>query len=64
MKYAKEVVCCVCEEEKSINEGIHIFSEFLCRECESEIVRTETNTRRYRYFVQKLKRLTTFKSSV
>ncbi|MBM7704938.1 sigma factor G inhibitor Gin [Metabacillus iocasae] len=63
MDYSKEI-CCVCEETKPITEGIHIFSEFLCRECESEIVSTETNTRRYRYFVQKLKRVTAFKSSV
>lgn len=53
---ATEERCIICEENKS--EGIHLINEFICCECEQEIIQTETNEESYRYFVKKLKSIT------
>ncbi|OEH91693.1 sigma factor G inhibitor Gin [Bacillus solimangrovi] len=47
--------CIICEEKKE--RGIHIFSEFICWECEQNIVHTETDENKYRYYVDKLQKI-------
>ncbi|MCD7036621.1 sigma factor G inhibitor Gin [Metabacillus sp. GX 13764] len=49
--------CIVCEEKKP--EGIHLYTSFICHECEAEMVRTKTDEPRYSYFIDKLKRVKT-----
>ncbi|YCA43706.1 sigma factor G inhibitor Gin [Bacillus sp. JZ8] len=51
--------CMVCEEYRE--EGIRILFSFLCRDCEKEIVDTETNEVMYDYYVKKLKQMNTSK---
>lgn len=57
-KAVKQVKSCiVCEENKT--EGIHLYTSFICSECEEEMVGTETNEPKYQYFIDKLKRVNT-----
>lgn len=45
--------CVVCDDKKQ--EGIHLFTQFICKDCEKEIVDTETDDFRYVFFLKKLK---------
>jgi uncharacterized protein YwlG (UPF0340 family) len=47
--------CIICEE--STKDGIRINHEFICADCEKEIIPLSTNTNLYSYFIQKLKKL-------
>ncbi|MCL6633046.1 MAG: sigma factor G inhibitor Gin [Alicyclobacillus herbarius] len=47
--------CIVCDQPREI--GITVFGQFICGECEKEIVSTDTSEPRYQYYVQRLKRL-------
>ncbi|MFY4777204.1 sigma factor G inhibitor Gin [Metabacillus sp. RGM 3146] len=49
--------CIVCEGKKT--EGIHLYTSFICCECEAEMIGTETNEPKYQYFIDKLKRVKT-----
>jgi hypothetical protein len=49
--------CIVCSEEKRI--GIHLYTSFICYECEREMVETETSDPLYKLFVQRLKKVNT-----
>ncbi|MGM0754518.1 MAG: sigma factor G inhibitor Gin [Bacillota bacterium] len=49
--------CIVCHVEKEI--GIHLYTSFICTECEKEMVQTETNDPLYKTFVQRLKKVNT-----
>lgn len=55
------VVCIVCDEEKE--NGIHLFTHFICETCEQNIRLTEPEDELYRYYLQKLKKVTIPKSS-
>ncbi|MGE7219520.1 sigma factor G inhibitor Gin [Priestia koreensis] len=45
----------MCEELRE--EGIHIFSNFICVECEQKMVSTETDDIQYQYFIHQLKNI-------
>lgn len=47
--------CIICGEPKS--EGIRICLQFICEECEAEIVRTDALDVRYPYFISQMKRI-------
>jgi hypothetical protein len=54
---AVEEQCIVCQSEKSV--GIHLYTSFICTECEREMVQTDTNDPVYKLFVQRLKKVNT-----
>jgi len=47
--------CAICEEEK--NDGIRLYTLFICTACEHNIIHTEVREEKYRYYVQKLKNM-------
>ncbi|MCL6585072.1 MAG: sigma factor G inhibitor Gin [Anoxybacillus sp.] len=47
--------CIVCEQPKE--QGIHIYTKFLCIDCEKEIVRTDMIDPKYRFYLQQLKKI-------
>ncbi len=49
--------CIVCHIEKTV--GIHLYTSFICTECEKEMVQTETNDPVYKTFIQRLKKVNT-----
>ncbi|MFC0274240.1 sigma factor G inhibitor Gin [Metabacillus herbersteinensis] len=49
--------CIVCEEEKAL--GIHLYTSFICVECEKSLINTETSDPMYQYFLRKLQRVKT-----
>ncbi|MCM3108765.1 sigma factor G inhibitor Gin [Bacillus velezensis] len=52
-----EETCIVCETKKS--RGIHIYTKFICLECEKKVVSTPISDPNYEFFVRKLKSLHT-----
>lgn len=51
-----EETCVVCEEKKL--KGIHLYTSFICTDCESDLIKTETDDPKYKYFIQQLKKAT------
>ena len=51
----KKHVLCV----KPKSRGIHIYTKFICLECEKKVVSTPTSDPNYEFFVRKLKSLHT-----
>lgn len=49
--------CVICNQLKP--KGIHLYTSFICTECESDLVHTETNDPKYKYFLKQLKKITT-----
>lgn len=47
--------CIICDQKKE--NGIHIYTQFICDECEKEIVSTETSDVRYKYYLTQLKKV-------
>lgn len=47
--------CIICQQRKA--EGIRIFGQFLCRECEQEIVHTDVGDARYAHYIDCMKRI-------
>ncbi|HHY75069.1 MAG TPA: carnitine--CoA ligase [Bacillus bacterium] len=47
--------CVICEQKKE--NGIHIYTQFICNECEQEIISTETNNEKYKYYLNQLKKV-------
>ncbi|SEC36684.1 sigma factor G inhibitor Gin [Paenibacillus sp. GP183] len=45
--------CMICGQNQE--NGIFILSGFLCDDCEMEMVETDAQDERYRYFVQQMK---------
>ncbi len=48
--------CIICEEEKK--QGIFLYTSFICQECETGILQTETSDPIYHYYLDKLKMIT------
>ena len=48
--------CIICENVKY--KGIHLYTEFICMECEKDILQTSTDDPKYKYYVQQLKKIT------
>ncbi|NRD77445.1 sigma factor G inhibitor Gin [Bacillus sp. BRMEA1] len=49
--------CVICEHLKP--RGIHLYTSFICTECETDLIQTDTDDPRYKYFLNKLKKITT-----
>ena len=47
--------CMICCEQKEA--GIRILTQFLCHECEREIVKTDVEDERYDYYISRMKRI-------
>lgn len=47
--------CIICEQEKSL--GIMICSEFLCEDCETEMVRTDVVDAKYPFFIHQMNKI-------
>lgn len=52
---AKTETCIICGQEKE--EGIRIVSQFICEGCEAEMVRTEAEDAKYRFFIGRMKKI-------
>jgi hypothetical protein len=50
-----EQKCIICEQHRQ--DGITICSEFICNNCESEIVNTDVLDARYPYFITQMRRI-------
>lgn len=48
--------CVVCEQKKVA--GIHLYTSFICTECESIMIKTDTSDPKYKYYVEKLRKVT------
>ena len=51
--------CIVCEHVKL--EGIHLFDSFICEECETDVINSETTDENYNFYVKQLKKLISVK---
>lgn len=49
--------CVICEEKKL--RGIHLYTSFICTDCEQDLIHTDTNHPKYKFFLQQLKKVTT-----
>ena len=48
--------CAVCEQIKGM--GIHLYTTFICEECERDMIRTDTNDPKYQYYLKQLRKIT------
>ncbi|GIN88418.1 anti-sigma-G factor Gin [Heyndrickxia sporothermodurans] len=48
--------CIICDQLKK--GGIHLYTSFICSECEKDIVQTDTNDPKYQFYVNQLKMVT------
>ncbi|WCK54609.1 sigma factor G inhibitor Gin [Aneurinibacillus sp. Ricciae_BoGa-3] len=51
----REDHCIVCGRKD--REGIFIFTAFVCRSCEQEMVTTEVNEDKYLYFIKQMRQI-------
>jgi len=56
-KIPNECVCVVCEQMKS--DGIHVYTSFICDECERKIIQTNTEDPNYKFYLHQLKKVRT-----
>lgn len=47
--------CIICERSRT--EGIQICGQFICVDCEAEMVRTDVKDEKYPYFITQMKRI-------
>ncbi|WP_373995079.1 sigma factor G inhibitor Gin [Metabacillus litoralis] len=47
--------CIICDKEKET--GIHLYTSFICVECEKNITNTQTSDPKYQYYLEKLRRV-------
>ncbi|MGM7724501.1 sigma factor G inhibitor Gin [uncultured Metabacillus sp.] len=52
---SKGETCIICDMEK--NAGIHLYTSFICVDCEKEMTRTKPSDPKYSYFLEKLRRI-------
>jgi len=52
-----EETCVICDQLRP--KGIHLCTSFICVECERDLIHTETNDPKYKYFLKQLKKITT-----
>ncbi|MFS0645377.1 sigma factor G inhibitor Gin [Siminovitchia sp. 179-K 8D1 HS] len=45
--------CIICEKEKKI--GIHLYTSFICTDCEREMVKTDTDDPKYKFYIEQMK---------
>lgn len=49
--------CVICEDQKQ--KGIHLYTSFICTDCEEDLIQTETHDPKYKYYLKQLKKITT-----
>jgi hypothetical protein len=49
--------CVICEEDKT--RGIHLYTSFICTDCESDLINTDTDNPKYKYYLKKLRKVNT-----
>ncbi|EJS61315.1 carnitine--CoA ligase [Bacillus cereus] len=54
MKLQSEI-CIVCETKRK--EGIYVYNNLICYECERDMVNTETNDPKYIHYLKQLRKL-------
>jgi transcription initiation factor IIE alpha subunit len=47
--------CIVCSEKSE--QGMYIWSQFICKQCEGEMVETEVCDEKYSFFVKQMKKI-------
>lgn len=47
--------CIVCTEQS--DQGIYIWTQFICKQCEGEMVETEVCDEKYSFFVKQMKKI-------
>lgn len=52
-----EETCVICENLKP--RGIHLYTSFICTDCETDLIQTDTNDPKYKYFLKQLRKITT-----
>jgi len=49
--------CIICEHKKI--EGIHLYTKFICMDCEKDMIQTDTSDPKYKYYLTQLKKVNT-----
>ncbi|GGE53821.1 hypothetical protein GCM10011391_35900 [Pullulanibacillus camelliae] len=47
--------CIICEKTTTV--GIHICNQLICENCQNELIETDVNDDRYKFFIEKLGKL-------
>lgn len=47
-------ICVICEEQKL--QGIHLYTSFICTECENDLIKTATDDPKYKHYLNQLKK--------
>ncbi|MGE8207440.1 sigma factor G inhibitor Gin [Heyndrickxia sp. NPDC080065] len=48
--------CIICDQSKE--RGFHLYTSFICSDCEKDIIQTDINDPKYRFFINQLKLVT------
>lgn len=48
--------CVICEQTKL--RGIHLYTSFICTDCENDLISTDTSHPKYKYFLKQLRKIT------
>lgn len=51
----EQQACIICGEKKA--DGISIVSEFICEDCEAEMVHTDVKDDKYDFFIHQMKQI-------
>ncbi|MFE8698978.1 sigma factor G inhibitor Gin [Cytobacillus sp. FJAT-53684] len=51
-----EEECVICEQAKQ--KGIHLYTSFICTDCEVDLISTDTSNPKYKYFLKQLRKVT------
>ncbi|MFC4803319.1 sigma factor G inhibitor Gin [Neobacillus sp. GCM10023253] len=49
--------CVICENLKA--KGIHLYTSFICTECENDLIQTDTSDPKYKHYLKQLRKITT-----
>jgi len=55
VKLKNDETCIICEKTTAV--GIHICNQLICENCQNELIETDVNDDRYKFFVEKLGKL-------
>lgn len=55
MEEEKEQICIICGQTG--RNGITVINEFICDECETEMVRTDVHDAKYPFFIHQMKQI-------
>ncbi|WP_313802460.1 sigma factor G inhibitor Gin [Cytobacillus sp.] len=48
--------CVICEQAK--RKGIHLYTSFICTDCENDLISTDTSNPKYKHFLKQLRKIT------